>query len=312
MWESSRNCYGYDDPINGNFSHTLDTLKDKYVAINYIEVDNVSGTLTNAQMATLFNSKATVIVVKGEMFRLMSTSDTTYSYFNISKTPEEKQAITQLTVDLNSGNYESKVLIDAITRIYQSSATGVDENNEIPKSTVKAKIIATGDIIILANGEIRTLRKIKDYTYTLTNPVASFLPQDKIESNILPNDGSNVPKVEIEQLDTGGISLNFKLPNGPGLRLAKYDVRSNSDVKLSDISNPDNIQLGDILIDTNGDSYLIVKVDKDKVHVGDYLKDVQGNTITFKGPQGEKGKDASTPDLQVDDDGYLKFNLIGK
>lgn len=73
---------------------------------------------------------------------------------------------------------------------------------------------------------------------------------------------------------------------GGSVRVANIDVRSNSDVAFSALKPADGVQVGDVVIDSNGDVYAIASVDSagSTAHVGEAVEGV-----SVKGPQGPKG-----------------------
>lgn len=48
---------------------------------------------------------------------------------------------------------------------------------------------------------------------------------------------------------------------GGSVRVANIDVKSNSDVAFSALKPADGVQVGDVVIDANGDVYAIASVD---------------------------------------------------
>lgn len=73
---------------------------------------------------------------------------------------------------------------------------------------------------------------------------------------------------------------------GGSVRVANIDVKSNSDVAFSALKPADGVQVGDVVIDANGDVYAIASVDLagSTAHVGEAVEGV-----SVKGPQGPKG-----------------------
>ena len=73
---------------------------------------------------------------------------------------------------------------------------------------------------------------------------------------------------------------------GGSVRIANIDVLSNSDVAFSALAPSDGVQVGDTVIDANGDVYTVsaVNAEASTAHVGQALEGV-----TIKGPQGPAG-----------------------
>lgn len=73
---------------------------------------------------------------------------------------------------------------------------------------------------------------------------------------------------------------------GGSVRVANIDVKSNSDVAFSALKPADGVQVGDVVIDANGDVYAIASVDSagSTAHVGEAVEGV-----SVKGPRGPKG-----------------------
>lgn len=73
---------------------------------------------------------------------------------------------------------------------------------------------------------------------------------------------------------------------GGSVRVASIDVKDNSDVAFSALAPSDGVQVGDVVIDANGDVYVVASVNPgaSTAHVGTAVEGV-----TVKGPQGLKG-----------------------
>lgn len=73
---------------------------------------------------------------------------------------------------------------------------------------------------------------------------------------------------------------------GGSVRVANIDVKSNSDIAFSALKPADGVQVGDVVIDANGDVYAIASVDSagSTAHVGEAVEGV-----SVKGPRGPKG-----------------------
>ena len=73
---------------------------------------------------------------------------------------------------------------------------------------------------------------------------------------------------------------------GGSVRIANIDVLSNSDVAFSALSPSDGVQVGDSIVDTRGDVYVVsaVNAEASSAHVGQAIEGV-----TLKGPQGPAG-----------------------
>ena len=78
---------------------------------------------------------------------------------------------------------------------------------------------------------------------------------------------------------------------GGSVRIANIDVKNNSDVAFSTLKPADGVQVGDVIIDANGDVYAVASVDSagSTAHVG---AAVEG--VSVKGPQGPKGEAGAT------------------
>lgn len=66
---------------------------------------------------------------------------------------------------------------------------------------------------------------------------------------------------------------------------ASSDIESNTDVNKTDLTAPGETTpaVGDMILDTNGDTYFITAVTTNTVHVG------QATAVNLKGPRGEAG-----------------------
>lgn len=77
--------------------------------------------------------------------------------------------------------------------------------------------------------------------------------------------------------------------NGTSTRVAKSDLASNSDVALSDLTPNTNPMVGDVVIDSAGDTYTITSiVDANTVHVSD------ATGTNLRGPKGDGGNPGQT------------------
>lgn len=70
---------------------------------------------------------------------------------------------------------------------------------------------------------------------------------------------------------------------GAGFRLCSVDLTGNSDVNISNINPNTNIQVGDLLIDPQGDVWEVASIGDGTVHTG------TASTLNIMGPQGPKG-----------------------
>lgn len=73
---------------------------------------------------------------------------------------------------------------------------------------------------------------------------------------------------------------------GGSVRVASIDVKSNSDVAFSTLAPSDGVQVGDVVIDANGDIYAVASVNTgaSTAHVG-----MAVDGVSVKGPQGPRG-----------------------
>lgn len=73
---------------------------------------------------------------------------------------------------------------------------------------------------------------------------------------------------------------------GGSVRVASIDVKDNSDVAFSALAPSDGVQVGDVVIDANGDVYAVASVNPgaSTAHVGAAV-----DGVTVKGPQGPRG-----------------------
>lgn len=76
---------------------------------------------------------------------------------------------------------------------------------------------------------------------------------------------------------------------GKSQRVATVNVDSDTDVEKAVIANSDGIQVGDYLVDSNGETYTIESVANDTVHVSDVI-----TGVNFKGLKGDKGDTGET------------------
>ena len=91
--------------MTGNFAWTLEDMKDKYVAVNYIYLDQPSGTLTEKELESVKNSKNTVFVLDDAIYRLESIDGDIQVYVNVSATADDSIS-SDICVNLTSGAYE--------------------------------------------------------------------------------------------------------------------------------------------------------------------------------------------------------------
>ena len=87
---------------------------------------------------------------------------------------------------------------------------------------------------------------------------------------------------------------------GKGFYVSATNIGSNTDVPKTDIANANDIKVGDIIVDVNGEVYQVSKVTADKATVG-------GVILNLKGAVGAKGKGIS-----VTNNITIKNNTINK
>lgn len=73
---------------------------------------------------------------------------------------------------------------------------------------------------------------------------------------------------------------------GGSVRVASIDVKDNSDVAFSALAPSDGVQVGDVVIDANGDVHVVASMNPgaSTAHVGTAV-----DGVTVKGPQGPRG-----------------------
>ena len=87
---------------------------------------------------------------------------------------------------------------------------------------------------------------------------------------------------------------------GGSVRVANIDVKSNSDVAFSALKPADGVQVGDVVIDANGDVYAIASVDSagSTAHVGEAVEGVSGAPTARPSPS-RAPSPTRTPCLQM-------------
>lgn len=118
-------------------------------------------------------------------------------------------------------------------------------------------------------------RKNGEWTFLVDMSVGIQGPKgEKGETGATGSQGIPGPKGDKGDQGTRGYSF----------RQAKVDVGSDTDVPLTDIANNEGMQVGDVVLDSEGDLYTITEIKENAVHVSDALDDV-----SLKGPKGDAG-----------------------
>lgn len=89
---------------------------------------------------------------------------------------------------------------------------------------------------------------------------------------------------------------------GRSMRAATQDIAPDSDVSVSVIHPSDNIQTGDLIMDTAGELYQVTSVADGSVHVGAAV-----TGVNLRGPQGEQGPKGDPGDAGASDAGQVSY-----
>ena len=134
----------------------------------------------------------------------------------------------------------------------------------------EGKTLAVGDLVIDQAGNVFAVESMESENFT---PSAAA---------VLSLKG---PQGEKGEAGKNGARGSFTF-------IAGVNVQSDSDVNKTDLTIPDGMApaAGDMVLDTNGDTYFITAVAADTVHVG------HATAVNLKGPKGDKG---DTPEIKV-------------
>ena len=140
----------------------------------------------------------------------------------------------------------------------------------------EGKALAAGDLIIDQAGNVFAVKSIDGENFTPSDTAALSLKGPKGDKGDKGQDGTNGKNGA-----RGSVTFT-----------ANIDVQSGTDVNKTDLTIPDGITpaVGDMVLDTKGDTYFISSVTADTVHVG------QATAVNLKGPKGDKG---DTPEIKV-------------
>lgn len=96
--------------MSAHFAHTLDDMEEKYVRIQFIEIDAPSGTLDEEKLKTLTLSRENKIVYENCIYNLTLIEEDLYTYISIRVKEENYLEFNKLVLNKTTGEYSITVV----------------------------------------------------------------------------------------------------------------------------------------------------------------------------------------------------------
>lgn len=107
-------CIRRDFPaMSAHFAHTLDDLAEKYLKIQFIQIDELQGTLSPEDLMLLKASRANVLVYDGLTYEYSNFKEPLYYYISTSSV-DGKIAMDEIIVNGDTGEYTHQKLANEI------------------------------------------------------------------------------------------------------------------------------------------------------------------------------------------------------
>lgn len=215
--ESKKPCEKPPFPtMSAHFAHTLEDMEEKYVKIQFIELENPEGYLTQESLDLLKLSRENKIVFDNNIYDLKTIDGNYYYYLNTNSTKQDDENILgfkQISLNIDNGYYITKVVKTedgkAIQEVKQDISTLQGNLNDLTEdvNTVKSDLSSINDKIT-PKVEIETMidEKINVAIADIADEVdASFSDltyefnrnEGKLTLNFVRNDES-IKSVEID------------------------------------------------------------------------------------------------------------------
>lgn len=155
--------------MSAHFAHTLDDMEEKYVKLQFIELDRPSGVIGKDKLDLLLKSRENKLIYNNCIYNLTTISGNTYNYISTRVKDDEENYIefNNLTLDKITGEYSIKAIKSKDGEIIQNLSLEVAEvKKDLEKinadiQTVNAKLNDKVEVEILkdpAEEENITLR----------------------------------------------------------------------------------------------------------------------------------------------------------
>lgn len=123
--------------MSAHFAYTLDDMKEKYIEIKFIELEEDHGIISEDDLAALKNSRENIIVFNDCLYRLMRIEANNYMYISLVTASDQTiVSMKEICVNINTGEYNSKTLIDDKSQEVADRIDSVEEEFQEVKETV--------------------------------------------------------------------------------------------------------------------------------------------------------------------------------
>lgn len=191
--------------MSAHFAHTLDCMKEKYLKVNFIELDELSGKMTVEDIMTLKSSRANIIICNDVAYEYSKNEGVLYYY--VSTTSDKgKIAIDEIIVNVETGEYNHQKLESEVEE------APVDGNAYARKDKEWVKLNTTNLAYSFITGasdkesiSYSDLKKLGDYS----NP-----KKQKIEKKYTLSSNSYIWFCSLKPIDyiahVGGLEIDYK------------------------------------------------------------------------------------------------------
>ena len=100
-------------PMSASFAYALEQMREKYIEIQFIEIEDEEGTLPEHELKRLIASRANCIIHDEKIYKLTTVEKPIYHYINITTTKVDPiiAITTEYLVNVNTGRYSYREII---------------------------------------------------------------------------------------------------------------------------------------------------------------------------------------------------------
>jgi len=152
-------------PVDGAFVHDLHSMKDTYLSVKSISLENPTGVLSEDDLKTLTSSKFNYIIYDNRIFELVEDRNNEYKYLN-SYTKEDSSEILFDEITVNKYTREYKLSdLKFSTEVLEDKINSVEEKWILSEKRLSTRITAYTELnvqtsndysLILTTGDIPT------------------------------------------------------------------------------------------------------------------------------------------------------------
>lgn len=251
--ESKKPCEKPPFPtMSAHFAHTLEDMEEKYVKIQFIELENPEGYLTQESLDLLKLSRENKIVFDNNIYDLTTIDGNYYYYLNTNSTKQDDENIVrfkQISLNIDNGYYITKVIktedgkaIQAVKQdvsTLQGNLNGLttDVNNvKSDLSSINDKITPKVEIETMIDEKINVaITDIADEVDASFSDLTYEFNRDngKLTLNFVRNDGS-IKSVEID-LPTEELVKNVTFDSVNSQLVIEWENGQTTRIPLNDL-----------------------------------------------------------------------------